>query len=362
MRWFLLTQCFSTLLQLVLLRRQTERAKDLQILLLRHQLTIVERKLDKPLRISRVEKFTLALLTIHLKRTTGQTIQQLSDSIRIFRPETVLKWHRELVRRKWTSRHQAQAGRPRTEAELERLVLQLARENDWGNGKIAGELLKLGYTLCDETIATLLKRHGIPPLPQRRPSLSWRHLMAHYRQQLLACDFFTIDTLFLQTLYVFFFIEIGTRRVHFAGCTAHPTGAWVAQQARQLVWEVGTREPPLRFLIHDRDTKFTASFDAVFTSEHIKIIRTPYRAPNANTYAERWVRTVREECLDKLLILNEAHLRHVMRDYIDYYNRARPHQGIAQQSPIPKPSPNQAGIIRCRNVLGIINDYYRDAA
>ena len=362
MGWFLLTQCFSTLLELVLLRHQTDRAKDLQILLLRRQLALVERKLDKPLRVSRAEKFTLALLASNLKRTTGHNLQQLSDIIRIFRPETMLKWHRELVRRKWRYRHQARAGRPRTEVELERLVLQLARENDWGNGKIAGELLKLGYQLSDETVAIILKRHGIPPLPQRRPSLSWRHLMTHYKQQLLACDFFTIDTLSLQTLYVLFFIEVGTRHVHFAGCTAHPTGAWVTQQARQFVWQVSDRELALRFLIHDRDRKFSASFDAVFTSEQIKVIRTPYRAPNANAYAERWARTVREECLDKLLILNETHLRRVMRDYSDYYNQARPHQGLDQQIPLPKKSTSHMGVIRCRSVLGIINDYYRDAA
>jgi len=185
--------------------------------------------------------------------------------------------------------------------------------------------------------------------------------MSHYKQQLLACDFFTIDTLSLQTLNVFF-IEVGTRRVHFAGCTAHPTGAWVTQQARQLVWEVGTREFPLRFLIHDRDSKFTTAFDVVFTSEQIKVIPVPYRAPNTNAYAERWVRTVREECLDKLLLLNEMHLRRIMRDYIDYYNKARPHQGLDQQIPVPNKGPRHTGVIRCRHVLGIIHDYYRDAA
>jgi putative transposase len=135
----------------------------------------------------------------------------LSDIIRIFRPETVLKWQREWVRRQWTYRYRARAGRPRTKAELERLVLQLAQENNWGHGKIAGELLKSGYDLSDQTIANILKRQGIPLLLQRRPSLSWRHLMTHYQQQLIACDFFTVDTLFLQTLYVFFFIEVGPR-------------------------------------------------------------------------------------------------------------------------------------------------------
>ena len=186
--------------------------------------------------------------------------------------------------------------------------------------------------------------------------------MTHYKNQLLACDFFTLETLFLRTIYVFFFIEVGSRRVHFAGCTAHPTGTWGTQQARQLVWQLEARALPLRFLIHDNDSKFTPSFDAVFTTEHVTVIHTPYRAPNANAYAERWVRTVRQECLDKLLIPNEAHLRHVMRDYIDYYNSARPHQGIDQQFPAPKAHSDQEGSIGCRNVLGVIHDYYREAA
>ena len=362
MRWFIIAHCFSLLLELVLLRRQSDQTKDLQIFLLRRQLEIVQRKVNKPLRVSRAEKFTLALLTIRLKRITGQSAKELRDVIRIFQPQTVLKWHRELVRRKWTYRHRVASGRPRTDVEVERLVLQLARANDWGNGKIQGEMRKLGIQISDQTVASILRRYGIPPLPQRRPSLSWRQLMSHYKQQLIACDFFTVDTLFLQTLYVFFFIELGTRRVHFAGCTAHPTGAWVTQQARQFVWTVDEHKPPLCFLIHDRDSKFTDSFDAVFTSERIKVIRTPVRAPNANAYAERWVRSVREECLDKLLILNEAHLRRVLQAYIDYHNNSRPHQGIGQQTPVPQPAQKPTGVVRCHSVLGIINNYYRDAA
>jgi hypothetical protein len=184
---------------------------------------------------------------------------------------------------------------------LERLVCQLAQENDWGYGKIEGELRKLDYHLSDASVANLLKRHGIPPLPQHRLPLRWCHLLTHDKEPLLACDFVTVETRLLQTLYVFFFIEVGTRRVPFGGCTAHPSGAWVTQQARQFVWQADAREKPLRFLIHDRDKTFTSSFDAVFVTEPMKIIRTPYRAPNANAYAERWVRTVRAECLDKWL-------------------------------------------------------------
>lgn len=276
----------------------------------------------------------------------------------------MLRWHRELVRRKWAQPSKNAVGRPRTQLEIERLVVRFARENvDWGYGKIQGELLKLDIDISEKTIANILERYGIPPAPERGTSPSWRHLMTHYKEQLLACDFFTVETLFLQTIYVFFFIEVGTRRVHFAGCTPNPSGAWVTQQARQVVWNLEEREPAIRFLIRDNNTKFTTAFDIVFHSEGIDIIRTPYRAPNANAFAERWVRTVRDECLNKLFIINQTHLRRVMREFVAYHKSARPHQGIDQQIPVPQTTPVDSGPVRGRNVLGgIIHDYYREAA
>ncbi|WP_119072084.1 integrase core domain-containing protein [Aggregatilinea lenta] len=187
--------------------------------------------------------------------------------------------------------------------------------------------------------------------------------MTHYKDQLLACDFFTVETLFLQTLYVLVFIEVGSRRVHFAGCTAHPDNAWATQQARQVMWELEDHEPGIRFLIRDNDKKFTTAFDTVFRSQEIDVIPTPYHTPNANAFAERWIRSAREECLDKLLIINQAHLRRVMRDYIAFFNTARPHQGLDQRIPVPKMTHGNTGPVRCRAVLGgIIHDYYRDTA
>jgi len=172
-----------------------------------------------------------------------------------------------------------------------------------------------------------------------------------------------METLFLKTLYVLIFIEIGSRRVHLAGCTEHPDRGWVTQQARQLVWSMADRQPAIHFLIHDNDGKFVLAFDTAFNAEHIHIIRTPFHAPNANAFAERWVRTVREECLDKLLIINQAHLRRVLREYIGYYNMARPHQGIDQQIPVPTRMSDTKGHIQCRDVLGgILHDYFREAA
>jgi len=174
----------------------------------------------------------------------------------------------------------------------------------------------------------------------------------------------TVETVWLKTLYVLFFIELGSRRVHLAGCTSNPTSAWVTQQARHLSWKIQDGDVPIRFLIHDRDTKFTATFDTVLTSEDVTIIRTPVRAPNANAFAERWVRSVREECLDKILILNERHLHRVLATYVDYYNHARPHQGLAQECPVLLVrSTARDGPVERRDILGgVLHDYSRRAA
>jgi len=235
MAWFCIWQVVSTLIELILLGRRSESDKDLEILLLRRQLAIYERRQERAPHLSRGEQLPLVILATKLKTRTGRTIKAMSEAIRIVKPATLFGWHRALVRRKWTYR-QRSPGRPRTDHEIEQLVLRLARENDWGYERIEGELLKLGYSISHETVGNILKRHNIPPVPDRETSPSWKHLMTHYKDQLLACDFFTVETLFLQTLYVLVFIEIGTRRVHFAGCTPHPSGAWVMQQARQLSW------------------------------------------------------------------------------------------------------------------------------
>jgi putative transposase len=212
----------------------------------------------------------------------------------------VLRWHRELVRHKWRYARKNQGGRPALRQELEALILRLARENaTWGYGKIEGELRKLGVTVSRTSMRNILDRHGMHGIPEpvRNGSLGWRQVMGHYKQQIVACDFFTIETLWLQTLYVLFHIEVGTRRVHLARVTAHPDGYWVAQQARQYVWTLEECEDRPRILIRDNDKKFAGGHDLVFRSEEVRVIRTPIQAPNANAYAERWVRTVREECL-----------------------------------------------------------------
>ena len=360
MGWFILKHIFATIFSFISIRRLSDQEKDLEILVLRQQLSILQRKQKHPIRPSRIEKLTLGFLTNKLKRTTHQTANQLRDVIRIFEPETVLRWHRELVRRKWTYPNKNKGGRPSISKETESLILRLARENSrLGYGKIVGELLKLGFQVSLTTVRNVLDRYGIQPASVRHGSVGWRHLMAHYKEQILACDFFTVETIFLQTYYVLFFIELGSRQVHFAGITTNPNQIWVTQQARQLVWELSDREKPLRFLVHDNDGSFCSAFDTVFESEGFHVIPTPVRAPNANAFSERWVRTVREECLDFILIFNDAHLRRVVIEFVAYYNTARPHQGINQQTPIPQ-ARLSSGTIQCRNVLGgIIHDYYR---
>ncbi len=185
----MILQMVSTLVELIQLRCTSASDKELEILLLRRQLAIDERRRRQPMRLTRGEKLTLVVLAVRLKAETGRTIEQLGDVIRIVKPKTVFGWHRGLVRWKWTYRQRNRGGRPRTDQDIERLVMRLARENGWGNERIEGELLKLGYEISDETVANILRRHGIPPLPERETSPSWRHLMTHYKDQLLACDF-----------------------------------------------------------------------------------------------------------------------------------------------------------------------------
>jgi putative transposase len=295
-----------------------------------------------------------------MKRSTRSYIER---HILLFKPDTILRWHRELVRKKWTFTDKAkQGGRPPLDAEVEALIVKLARENAWGAGKIQGELQKLGYCVSETTILNVLRRHDIPSQPERQQSSSWQTFLNHYKDHILACDFLTIETLRLQTIYVLFFIESGTRRIHITGFTSNPTGQWVSQQARQLVWKLEDEEREINYLIHDRDGKFRGGFDVVFESSGIEIIKTPVRAPNANAFAERWVRSIREECLDRILILNHRHLKRVLNEYEKYYNEARPHQGIDQNIPGVSDYQTGEGPARCRNVLGgVKHDYYRAA-
>jgi transposase len=249
-------------------------------------------------------------------------------------PQTLLRWQRELVRRKWTYRRRP-AGRPPLEAELRELVLRFARENPrWGCVRIQGELRKLGIRVGATTIRALLRRHGLGPAP-RRSGPSWAEFLRAQAQGILACDFFTVETVGLRTLYVLFWIEHGSRRVHLAGVTGNPDCPWVSQQARNFA--IGERLEGVRFLIHDRDTKFCGPFDTIVRSERVRVIETPLQAPKANAIAERWVRTVRNECLDHILVFGRRHLEQVLRAYLAHYNAERPHRSLALATPSKAP-------------------------
>jgi putative transposase len=272
-------------------------------------------------------------------------------------PQTLLRWQRELVRRKWTYRRRP-AGRPPLDPELRELVLRLARENPrWGCVRIQGDLRKLGVRVGATTIRTLLRRHGLGPAP-RRTSPSWAEFLRAQAQGILACDFFTAETFWLRTLYVLFWIEHGSRRVHLAGVTANPDCAWVTQQARNLA--IDERLENMRFLIHDRDAKFCGPFDAIARSEGIRVIETPFRAPRANAIAERWVRTVRDECLDHLLIFGRRHLEQVLRTYLAHYNAERPHRSLALATPAGQPPAARGSpptVLRRDLLGGLIHEY-----
>ncbi|MGC9671352.1 integrase core domain-containing protein [Planosporangium sp. 12N6] len=209
-------------------------------------------------------------------------------------------------------------------------MLRLARENStWGYGRINGELCRLGYRVGASTVWAILKRSAVDPAP-KRSAVSWRQFLRGQAGGMLAVDFFGVDTVLLRRLYVLFVIEIGSRRVHLLGVTAHPVGEWVAQQARNLLVDLGGRVDRFRFLVRDRDTKFTATFDAVFAAAGIDVLTTPVRAPRANAYAERWIGTVRRELLDRMLVVGRRHLQSVLIEYVDHYNAHRPHRSLGQ--------------------------------
>lgn len=331
------------------------RAADVELLVLRHELAVLRRQAGWP-RLRPSDRALLAALSRFLapERREG----------RLVTPQTLLRWHRELVRRRWTYPRRS-PGRPRVGGETRRLVLRLARENSrWGYQRIAGELAKVGVKVSPSTVRRILAAADLDPAP-RRAGPTWREFLRSQASGIVALDFFTVESAFLRRYYVLFLIEIASRRVHYAGCSANPTGRWVAQQARNL--SIAGCFSDVRFAVHDRDTKFSAAFDEVLRTEGARIILTPYRAPRANAYAERLVRTARAECLDHTLILGRRHLDRVMRVFTDHYSNERPHRALGRCPPVGHPSATFAPtantpVLRRDRLGGLLHEYYKAAA
>ncbi len=278
-------------------------------------------------------------------------------------PQTLLRWHRELVRRKWTYPAKRR-GRPPIDPEICELIFRMARENPrWGCVRIQGELRGLGIRVGATTIRSILRREGLGSAP-RRSGPSWSEFLRAQATGILACDFFAVETLRLKTLYVLFFIEIGSRRVHVTGATTNPDRVFLTQQARNLTFDLDDATAQVRYLVRDRDQKFTRPFDEVFKTEGARVILTPVRSPKANAFAKRWVRTVRAELLDWTLVLGRRHLDRLLDAYVEHYNAHRPHRGLDLASPnAPFLHPSAAQDVRRRDVLsGLIHEYHAAAA
>jgi putative transposase len=310
--WSLAYLALRNLFALVVLFGRPRRSKELEILVLRHELGVLRRQSARP-RLTRAHRAFLAALSRQLPRPAWASFS--------VRPDTLLRWHRQLVARRWVPADEDRKALTRTDrGSVDRSSRE--RESHWGYRLIVGELKGLGVVVSPTTVRKVLIEAGLPPAPERT-RVSWRAFLRERAASTLACDFLTVETAFLRRIYVLFFISLATRRTEYIACTSNPDGGWTAQQARNLVMEFGD-EQPFRLLIHDRDAKFGGAFDEVFRSEGMKVIRTPVRTPNANAYAERWVRTVRSDCLDRILVVGRRHLERVLVVYLRHYNEHRP--------------------------------------
>lgn len=335
-------------------RGKPRRVLEAEVIALRHQVAILQRTHARTA-LTEPDRAVLAGL--------GRLLSRRVRAGFVVTPDTLLGWHRRLAARRWVF-PQRRPGRPRVSRERELFVVRLAEENPtWGYRRIHGELAGLGHRLAPSTVWAILKRHGINPAP-RRTGPTWAQFLKAQARGIIACDSFVVDTVTLRQLHVLFFIEHATRRVQFAGVASPLTGSWCTQAARNLAMRIDLDR--FRFLIRDRATVFVASFDEIFTTEGIDVLRSPPGAPRANAIAERFVRTARTEMLDHTLIWNERQLRSMMIEFLEHYNGHRPHRGIHQRAPdtidqaAPEPIPIDE-IRRTRILNGLINQYHRAA-
>jgi putative transposase len=343
---------------LVVLARR-EVSKDAELLVLRHENAVLRRQTGR-VRYQPGDRMWLAALSRLIPRRRWGEVFMVT-------PATLLAWHRRLVSRKWDHTNRRHPGRPSTAAAIRKLVIRMATENPtWGHRRVQGELVRLGHPIAASTVWQILHAAGIDPAP-RRSGPTWKQFLTAQAHRILAVDFVHVDTVLLRRLHALIVIEHGTRHVHLAGITAHPDSAWTTQAARNLLMDLDQRATSIKFLIRDRAGQFTASFDAAFTAEGIRILTTPPQAPRANAICERMIGTLRREVFDRLLIVNEHHLRQVLTEYLRHYNAARPHRALGQLAPAQAHTrPLQINLaehrIRRKQILGGLTHEYQIAA
>jgi transposase InsO family protein len=354
--WFVMFRLLYRLLfSLARLAVRSGRSKDLELIVLRHQNAVLRRQIARP------------GLTDDDRTLLGAIAAELPKTLRrgwVVTPETLLRWHRQRVAKHWTQPRARRIGRPPIDAELRQLIVRLANENPtWGHRRIQGELTRLGHTIAKTTVWQILTDNGIDP-SSKRSDVTWSQFL--HSQAAVACDFFTVDTALLRRYYVLFFIKVQTREVFYAGVTANPTGAWTTQATRNLFLRHGERLVTARGLVRDRGSQFVDGFDEIFRTEGFKILRTPVRTPVANTFAERWIGSIRREVLDRTIIWIRCQLERLVVDYIEHHNQHRPHQSLGQRPPTPAHDPPEAPpatvtVLRTSRCGSLIHEY-RNAA
>ena len=339
-----------------------------QELLLRNEYLAAENRILKAqlkgrLRLSDAERVTLGEIAHRLGRKV------LGEVANVARPDTILAWYRKLVARKFDgSRARRGPGRPPITREVEHLIVRMASENrGWGYDRIVGALANLGCEISDQTVGNVLRRHGLSPAPERKRTTTWPAFIRIHLALLAGNDFFTAEVLTLRglvTYYVLFFIHLESRRVDIAGLTVHPNEAWMKQIARNATMEDCGALRDCRYLLHDRDTKLTRSFRAIIVSGRLEPLALPARSPNLNAYAERWVRSVKEECLSKVILFGERSLRRALSNYVDHFHAERNHQGKGNVLLFPRDTDrHREGPVRCQERLGgLLRYYHREAA
>jgi putative transposase len=338
------------------LSRREERWKTAEILILRHQLAILQRRQPRRPKLNWADRALLAALLSVIPKTRRQRLGLLAT------PDTIVRWHRDIVGRRWAAKSmRGRTGRPSTRRNIQALVRRLARENpEWGYRRIHGELAGLGVKVAASTVWEILKASGINPARQRTGP-TWSQFLRSQAEAILACDFFTVDLLDGTQAHVLAVVEHATRRIRILGVTLHPTGQWTAQQARNLIMDLGEQANRVKFMIRDRGSNFAAAFDAVLADAGIRTVLCNIRTPRMNAIAERWIGGCRRELLDRTLIWSQAHLRRILRDYQAHHNQHRPHRSLSGAAPLkPLPEPVDLDLYRVRGqarVGGLINEY-----